>query len=139
MKVAGQNFKYLKPIAIVKEFLVYAKNGVIINLLWYLFYIIITYNNVTPIIAISITYPIGLISSFYFHKIYTFKNKGKKNFYSLLKGVRSYLIAVLVNTLLLHVFHNTFSFPHQVVQLLSIAIISILLYYFNKFFVFNDK
>lgn len=122
----------------IKHFFLYARNGVILNLFGYIIYILMTSLGCDPFLTITITYPIGIMLSFYFHNRYTFNSiKKNKRLTSIFKYLFVYLLGYLINILILFVFHKKLLFPHEAVQVFSIIVISLVLFSLNRKYVFK--
>ena len=124
-------------VELIKLFILYAKNGVIVNLIGYFFYILMTTFGFDPITTISITYPFGIMLSFFFHNRYTFNTVHKNRLLSILKYLFVYFIGYLINLIILIIFHKKLLLPHEVVQIFSIVFISLVLFTLNRKFIFN--
>ena len=124
-------------VELIKLFILYAKNGVIVNIIGYFFYIIMTAVGFDPITTISVTYPFGIMLSFFFHNRYTFNKIHKNKLLSILKYFFVYLVGYLINFILLVIFHKKLLFPHETVQIFSIVVISLVLFTLNRKFVFR--
>jgi putative flippase GtrA len=125
-------------VELIKLFILYAKNGVIVNLIGYFFFILMTTFSFDPITTISITYPFGIMLSFFFHNRYTFNKVHTNRLLSILKYLFVYFIGYLINLIILIIFHNKLLFPHEVVQIFSIVVISLVLFTLNRKFVFKQ-
>ena len=120
------------------QILRYGLNGVLLNGIGYCFYLLATRYGLRPILAVTILYPIGIILSFFTHKVFTFKVvKHQSTSKGLITFVTVYFLGYLLNITLIYIFHNMFKFPHQVVQFCSIIIVAFFLFCLNKFIVFN--
>lgn len=120
------------------QLLRYAFNGLLLNGIGYCFYLLATRIGLSPILAVTILYPIGIILSFFTHKLFSFKVvKSQKTFRDLITFTTIYFLGYLLNISLIYVFHNIFKWPHQIVQFCSIIIVAFFLFFLNKFFVFN--
>ncbi len=112
--------------------------GVLYNLLGYLIYLLITFLGLDPKFAISILYPIGAATAYYFHSKYSFSYQGK-NTHTLLRYVAAHLLGYGVNFLMLFILTDKLKFPHQAVQALAIFVVSGVLFLLFKYFVFPES
>lgn len=134
IKTAQINFKIN-----LKQFFLYAQNGVILNLIGYIAYILLTHLGLNPLIVVTVNYPAGIILSFYFHKKFTYKQRkaeAELNRFSSYCAI--YLLGYLLNITILYVFHINLLYPHEMVQLSSVIIIALILLFQNKKLVFNN-
>ena len=120
---------------VTHEVLRYGTVGIVSNLAGYFTYLIITYFGTEPKFAMSIVYLIGASISFYGNKTHTFSHSGK----ILGTGIR-YLIAhccgYIINLIILIIFIDKLSYPHQLVQAVAVLVVAIFLFIVFKYFVF---
>jgi putative flippase GtrA len=120
------------------QILRYGLNGFLLNGIGYCFYLLATRYGLSPILAVTILYPIGIILSFFTHKVLTFKVvKSQKTSRELTTFITVYFLGYLLNVTLIYIFHNMLKLPHQVIQFCSIIIVAFFLFCLNKFIVFN--
>ena len=111
--------------------------GIVSNLFIYLLYIIITYKDVQPKIAMTFLYFIGAIISFFANKKFTFNYKSKL-FGSLARYLVAHFFGYLINIIILIIFVDKIGYPHQIVQGIAIFAVAGFLFVCFKFFVFRD-
>ena len=119
-----------------KEKFKYLLNGLVLNLLSYLFYLIFTYFGFQPISAVIIVMPIMNLLNFYIQKIIVFKSSvdNKKGiFFFLILFIQIYIL----NIFFLYVATELFLFNHVYSQLIIILCLAIYSYYFSKLVVFR--
>ena len=122
------------------QFIVYASNGLILNLIGYLLYLALTESGFSPFISVSITYPMGILLSYHLHSRYTFKNeKERKDFKSIFKYTFIYVTGYFLNIIVLVFLHKIILLSHEFAQIIAIAIASIYFFMANKFWVFKRK
>lgn len=120
------------------QFITYARNGLILNLFGYLLYLALTESGFSPFISVSITYPLGILLSYYFHSRYTFQYEAKRNYYkSLLKYIFIYISGYLLNITVLYFLHNLMLLSHVIAQLIATIIAPIYFFTANKYWVFK--
>lgn len=128
-----QQLKKLNP-SIVR----YAVAGVLMNLVGYAIYVLVTYFGVEHKIAMSCLYFIGIGVNFYVNRRWTFKATG-----SSLSGFGRYVIVIILGYLLnlvwLYIFADYMGFAHQVVQALAIVLMAGYFFAANKFIVHTHK
>ena len=121
-----------------KHILSYGINGLLLNSFGYLLYIKITAFGILPTVAITITYPLGIILSYFVHKKYTFHSDvNTRTIKSLSKFIIIYLFGYLLNFIILYIFHELFNLPHEVVQIFAILLLIFILFNLNRRFVFK--
>ena len=119
----------------LRQVIRYGVVGVINNLLGYLIYLLITYYWLDPMVAVSLLYPVGVITGYFGHSKYAFAYQGK-NTHALLRYLIAHLISYGVNLLLLYIFWEKLNFPHQLVQAAAIFIVAGVLFILFRYFVF---
>jgi len=108
--------------------------GIIQNGTGYIIYLTLTCIGLDPKVVVAFSYPIAIYVSYQGNKKFTFSGrKGKKTAF---KYIMSHFVAYFLNLLLLYYFSDVLGYPHQIVQLLSIAIVAIYLFIIFKTFVF---
>ena len=116
----------------------YVINGLFLNGIGYLAYLLVTNLGISPLLTVAIFYPLWLIVSFFTHKLFTFKVvKPQNTSKGLITFVTVYFLGYLLNITLIYIFHNLLKFPHQEVQFCSIIIVALFLFCLNKFIVFK--
>lgn len=128
--------KYKKSIS---QLIRYGVVGLTINFAGYMVYLLLTYLGVTPKLAMSVLYGVGVAASFWGNRVVTFSHKG-----GIMSSGARFLIAhcfgYLINLTLLIVFVDNLGYPHQLVQVIAIFIVAAFLFMIFKLFVFvNDK
>lgn len=113
--------------------------GSVLNLIGYLFYLVLTTIWLSPFATITIFYLLGIIAGYFAHKRYTFREREQKlRGFQFIQFVAVYFLGYLLNWLLLFVFTEKLSYPHQVVQLLSIFVVAGLIFISLRIFVFSS-
>lgn len=110
--------------------------GLIQNSAGYFLYILLTLSGLSPQVAVSICYPLGMALSFWGNKHFSFKSQaGTRR--ELYRYIASHICAYLTNILLLCLFVDAWAFDHRVVQLSLIAFNGLYFFFAYKFFVFK--
>ncbi|MEM5786754.1 MAG: GtrA family protein [Syntrophobacteraceae bacterium] len=113
----------------------YGVVGVLNNSLGYLIYLAITWLWLEPKVAVTLLYPIGVITAYFGHAKYSFSYRGRTA-----HGVPRYLVAHGIgygaNMLLLYIFVDRLAFPHQLVQAAAIFVVAGILFLLFRYFVF---
>jgi len=119
-----------------KEFIRYACVGVATNVFGFLLYILFTTLGVSPILTISIFYPIFVILAFYLNKKWSFSHKGRVST-SALRYLIAYVGCYVVNVAMLKFFNGYLDYSHLVVQAFAVLILALLLFLTQKHWVFR--
>jgi putative flippase GtrA len=114
----------------------YAVVGVASNLAGYLAYLLLTWLNVGPKLAMSLVYITGASVGYFGNRQWTFAHKGKVTS-TLLKYGLAHCSGYALNFLLLYIFVDKMFFPHQAVQAVAIFIVAGLLFVMFKKSVFS--
>lgn len=112
--------------------------GLVSNFVLYLLYLLLTDVGFGHKTAMTILFAIGTIQTFIFNKRWTFgyKDYGKSIFS---KYVIVYVGSYLINLVTLMLFVDYFRFPHEIVQGVSILMIAVLLFMFQRYWVFKKN
>lgn len=126
----------LKVNITISQFIRCSIVGLIQNSAGYLLYILLTLSGLSPQIAVSICYPLGMALSFWGNKHFSFKSQaGTRR--ELYRYIASHICAFLTNIFLLYVFVDTWAFDHRIVQLSLIIFNAFYFFLVYKFFVFK--
>lgn len=118
----------------VRELMRYGIVGIVQNSAGYIIYLLLTWIGLDPKIVVAFSYPIAMYISYQGNKKFTFSGvNGNK---TALKYLLSHFIAYLMNLLFLYYFSDVLGYPHQIVQLISIGVVSIYLFIAFKLYVF---
>jgi putative flippase GtrA len=130
--------KWKLVLKLPKEFIRYAVVGVVTNGFGFLLYVIFTTLGVSPVLTISIFYPIHIGLSFYLNKKWSFKHKGRIS-----TSAARYLIAYIgcyaVNVVVLKFFCGYLGYSHLIVQAIAVLVIALLLFLAQKHWVFKTR
>jgi len=121
-----------------QQFFTYALIGVLINVLGYAIYLILTNLWDAPKLTMTALYFGGVSIGFFANRRFTFRHDGGID----VTGVRYLLVQVagyLLNLILLMVFVDCFGFPHQIVQLIAIVVVAFFLFIMLRVFVFTSS
>jgi putative flippase GtrA len=114
----------------------YGVVGLLINLILYLAYILITHYGIEPKKAMTVIYIFGVSIGFFGHRKWTFIHTGN-NRRTIFRFVLSHFAGFMLNFLLLSILVDRLGFSHQVVQAVSVLIVAAFLFIAFKFFVFS--
>jgi putative flippase GtrA len=122
----------------MKTLIRYGVLGALNNSFLYLTYLLLTYFGVSPKLAMSFLYGVGTVVSFLGNRQWVFSHQG--NLCNVL--VRYALISAsgyLINLIILDVGVDWLGYRHELIQLLSIGVVSVFLFCMFKIYVFNHK
>jgi len=105
------------------------------NSVGYLFYLAMTFEGVTPKLAMSIGYAIGLVISFSGNKKWVFPHEGGFS-WALARFFLMHVSGYLFNLVSLFFGVDVYGYPHYIVQLCVMVILAGYFFIMLKFFVF---
>jgi putative flippase GtrA len=115
----------------------FALVGVANNLLGYLIYLLITVW-VEPKLAVTLLYPIGVLTGYFGHARYAFGYQGN-GVHGLARYLMAHLTGYVLNLTLLYVFSDRLGISHQVVQFFAIFVVGAVLFVLCRFWVFRRQ
>jgi putative flippase GtrA len=121
-----------------KEFLRYAVVGAAINFLGFLLYVLFTTLGVSPVLTISIFYPLHIGLAFYLNKKWSFRHEGRIS-PSAVRYLIAYLCCYASNVSALKFFNGYLGYSHLIVQAITIFVIALLLFLAQKHWVFKNR
>ena len=121
-----------------RQFLRYAFVGVSSNLTLYLAYLGLTAMSVSPRLAMSALYIVGVSITFVVNKKWSFGHDGLSGS-AFVRYVVAYVVGYLINLGLLSFGVEQLHLPHQAVQAAAIIIVAICLFLMHKFWVFTPS
>lgn len=113
------------------EVIRYGIVGVVQNGTGYIIYLVLTWFGFDPKVVVAISYPIAIYISYQGNKNFTFS--GRKGNKTALKYLLSHFTAYIMNLSLLYCFSDVLGYPHQIVQLVSIGLVSVYLFIFKVY------
>lgn len=119
----------------MKQLARYAAVGVASNLAGYLAYLLLTWFNVGPKLAMSLVYVTGASVGYLGNRQWTFTHNGKITS-TLPKYGLAHCCGYALNFFILHIFVDKMLYPHQAVQAVAIFLVAGLLFIMFKTFVF---
>jgi putative flippase GtrA len=129
------NFNKFLTLNSLRQFFRYVLVGVITNLIGYSIYLILTYLWGHPKLTMTVLYFIGASIGFLANRRFTFTHEGHIGAAGLRYSV-AHGIGYLLNLLLLYLFVDRLSFPHQIVQAGAIVVVAVYLFVILRIFVF---
>lgn len=118
------------------EILRFGAVGLGSNVLLYLLYLAVTAVGVEPKVAVSLIYLVGVLQTFVLNKRWTFQHQGHVRRTATRYWV-AYAFSYAANMLLLIIFVDIVGFDHRVVQGVLIAVIGLVLFALQKYWVFR--
>ena len=123
---------------ITSQLLRYGISGIVLNVLGFAFYVILLkLFNYSPMISLSISYPI--IIALYYISQSSFVFRKKLNIRDSIKFFLNILFLYLVNILLLFIWTEKFNFNPTIVQLFIMFFLILLNYFFQNKFIFKSS
>lgn len=116
----------------------YGAVGLATNLLLYFAYLAVTFVGLSPIIAMSLLYVVGVLLSFWANRNWTFVHQGLQSV-SFRRYIVTYLLGYLINLSALYVLVERYALPHQLVQGCLIIFLALFLFALQKVWVFSDR
>lgn len=121
-----------------KEFVRYVVVGAATNVVGFLLYVLFTTLGVSPVLTISIFYPIHIGLAFFLNKKWTFSHEGRIST-SAVRYLISYLGCYVLNVAVLKFFNGYWGFSHVLVQAVAVVVIVPLLFVTQKLWVFREN
>jgi putative flippase GtrA len=119
------------------QLLRYGISGIILNTLGFIFFeILLKLFNYSPMISLSISYPIMIAIYYISQSLFVFRKK--LNIRGLIKFLLNILFLYLVNILLLFIWTERFNFNPTIVQFFSIFFLILLNYFVQNKFIFKS-
>lgn len=120
-----------------REFTRYVIVGAAMNGGGFLLYVLFTTLGVSPIVTISLFYPIYIGLAFYLNKTWSFNHKGRVST-TAVRYLIAYIGCYLLNVSMLKYFSGYLGFSHLLIQALAVVVIVPLLFVTQKLWVFRD-
>lgn len=117
------------------QFLRYAFAGGLTNLAAYLLFLWLAFIGLDPRIAVTISFPVGVLMGFSLNRNLTFQDRGDPR-RALTRYLVAYVTAYIVDIIGLYVFATVNQYPHEIVQLGLMVLISGGLFLTQKYWVF---
>ena len=125
-------------VELIHQFAKFGLVGVLTNLSLYIGYVCLNFIGLQPIAAMSITYAIGVLLSFWGNRIWTFSYRGLSSL-AFKRFAISYGFGYMLNLGALFLFVEVYGLPHHWVQACMIFLLAILLFSLQKFWVFKER
>jgi putative flippase GtrA len=120
------------------EIIRYGIVGLIINIFGYMLYLMVTWLGIDPKMSITILYPLAILYGYFAHKRVSFSRvQGIQKISRLIRYIIVYCCGYTVNLGLLYVLHDLLGYPHQWIQIISIFVVAVFLFFALKLFVFK--
>jgi len=121
----------------MKQLTRYAVIGIASNLAGYLAYLLLTFLDVGPKLAMTTVYLTGAIFGFLGNRQWTFAHEGRV-VPTMLKYALAHSAGYSLNYSILYLFVDRMLYPHQAVQAVAIGVVAGFLYLLLKKIVFTD-
>ncbi|MCC7279349.1 MAG: GtrA family protein [Chromatiaceae bacterium] len=122
----------------VKELIRYAIVGLTLNSLGYMVYLLVTSFGVSPLMTVTIFYPLSVLAGYFAHRRHTFRHKSQGlEGTVLVRYILVYVAGYLINASLLEILYQQMGYPHQLVQILAIFMVAAFFFVAMKLFVFR--
>lgn len=109
--------------------------GVASNAVLYLLYLLFTRLGLAPVVAMTVTFAMGVAQTFVFNKRWTFEHRERSRA-AFIRYVLTYALGYVVNLLLLFVLVGQWHWPHQWVQAGAILAIAVMIFLLQRHWVF---
>jgi len=117
------------------QFVRFAVVGVVSNALGFCWYLLLTWLGVGPKAAMSLLFLLGTLQTFWFNKRWSFKYSGTDRLV-LLRYLATYGLGYLFNLIMLILLVDYAHYSHAPVQAIMIAVVAIMMFLLQKFWVF---
>lgn len=112
--------------------------GVFTNASLYLCYLALAQSLLAPTAAMTVVYVAGVLIGFIGHRVWSFEHKGRVDA-ALVRYVAVYALGYVVNYVGLEFGLAILHWRHEVVQGAMIAILAVILFVLQRYFVFPDR
>jgi putative flippase GtrA len=133
MGMEGGTGRAMKKTA--RQFVRYAIVGLVSNGVGFLLYLGLTFAGMEHKTAMTLLYAIGVLQSFLFNKRWSFQHGGVHG-PAFLRYCIAYGVGYVVNLLGLIVLVDYEGYPHEIVQAFMVVSLAVMLFLFQKFWVF---
>lgn len=113
----------------------YTTVGLISNIIGYIIYIGLTFVNLEPKLAMTLTYGVGVLQTFLFNRRWSFRFTGTVA-PALVRYIAAYASGYFINLLALMLLVDRMGLSHVLVQGFMILIIATMLFLAQKYWVF---
>ncbi len=121
-----------------RQFARYAAIGFASNLALYGVYILLTTATLQPVTAMTLTYVVGLLSTFLLNRHWTFAYPGPRRA-ALIRYVLVFALAYVINYLMLSYMVDYLGYPHEIVQAGLILFLAVAIFLAQKLWVFDER
>lgn len=122
----------------VRQLARYATIGVVSNFAGYVVYLTMTYFRMEPKLAMTLVYITGASIGYLGNRRWTFKYKGRV-VANVVKYGLTHLCGYILNFVILYLFVDRLTYPHQAVQAVAIIVVAGFLFVAFKKFVFPES
>lgn len=118
-----------------QQILKYVLVGVFINGFGYLFFLWLLLNGIDYKISASISYVVGVVSSFFLNRRFVFNNNEVAKIVGFFRHIVVVFGGYVLNILTLTLFVNLYDYNPEYVQVFSVIMVSFYFFILNKIFV----
>ena len=122
----------------MQQLIRYGLVGVTINVLLYVFYLLVTKLGLEPKVSMSLAYIFGVSIGFYSHRKLTFSYVGDSR-QSMSRYFIAHFLGYFINFFILLSLVDYFGYPHEFVQGAAILVVAAFLFVLFKYWVFAGK
>lgn len=126
----------IQPASGRQQFIRFAVVGLLSNAALFVLYLVLTRAGLTPAVAMSLAYAVGVLQTFALNRTWTFSYAGGSAA-PFVRYLAAYGVGYLVNLLLLRVFVDQLGLAHQAVQGAAILLVAALVFVLQKHWVFR--
>ncbi len=121
-----------------KEIVRYAAVGAAANFVGFSLYVVFTTLGLSPVLTISIFYPLYIGLTFFLNKKWSFNHNGRIST-SAVRYLIAYVGCYALNVSVLKFFCGYLGYSHLVIQAIAIPVIALLLFVTQKYWVFRHQ
>lgn len=123
---------------LLKQLFRYGVVGLLLNLLGYLIFLLVTWLWLDPKIAVTLMYPISAVTAYFGHARCSFAYSGRASL-GMVRYAIAHLIGYGTNIGMLYFLSDRLGYPHQMVQAAAIMVVAGILYLLFRYFVFPNR
>ena len=139
MKVGMRSTKFsIETRQGTRQFLKFAVVGVMTNILLYAGYLAVTAFGVMPKVAMTVTYVVGVLFSFWLNRSWTYRKSGEVSRH-LRRYVVAYVVGYVVNLCGLYIGVDVAGVFHAYVQGVMVVVVACLMFVLQRHWVFIDR
>ena len=110
--------------------------GIILNSFFFCLYLLLV-GHIGPYLTISITYPLGIVTSYLANRSWVFGSNSKGRLGEIVRYLLTYLSGYLVNLIIIYILFDRMSVSYSFAQLAAVGFLVIYLFLMLRYFVFT--